>query len=92
MVLLNYLDNDIENGPPKILYAQKINKFNKQKKIRKFSYQQTMDFLDYFLRLDQENTLQILLQDLPVVVRIKYLQPISKTNDAFKFIYKEINL
>lgn len=56
---------------------------NKQRKIENFSYQQTMDFLHYFQRLDQENTLQILLLDLLVVVRIEYLQPISKTNDAF---------
>lgn len=86
MVLLSYLDNDIGNGPPKILFSKKSTKkmFNKKRKIDfKFSYQQTMDFLDYFQRLNQENTLQILLQDLLVVVRIEFLQPISKTNDAF---------
>lgn len=52
----------------------------------KKTYPQTMDFLHYFPRLDQENILQILLLDLLVVVQIECLQPISKTNDAFQEI------
>lgn len=63
---------------------------NKEMKMNKKSYPQTMDFLHYFQRLDQENTLQILLLDLLVVVRIECLQPISKTNDAF--LSRDLNL
>lgn len=71
---------------PKFYFTKKNKCLTSKIKIVKFPYQQTMDFLDYFQQLDQENTLQILLQDLLVVVRIVYLQPISKTNDARKSI------
>lgn len=51
---------------------------NSKKTNEETTYQQTMDFVRYFLQLDRENAVRIQLLDWLVVVQTMFLRPVCK--------------